>query len=340
MPFQVPGFPGTFYEPGERRGYHFLIWRGLDPNGKRIEYRTGETTRSGAQGFVRRLLESLHRDRPPPAGSRVTLAEAIMHYSASINPTKADQQRLARIEALHGSLIVADINQSHVTAAAMTLRGVRTETRNREVVTPYRAVLHFAEGQRWCPYMRIKSIRAPSGEPPVPVQRVAADDAVATLMGGATPPQRALLRLVHERGYRIGEWLRLDWSNLNLQAGTGSVLIKKPRPRWVDFDLSPEAVADLAALDPKPTGRVFTWGTRQNVYRWLKRLEERTGVYWRPHESRRAVVSDIVRETGDFRLAQAYVGHGNVKTTMRYRIIGASEATPAVRWGKKKNWGT
>ena len=42
------------------------------------------------------------------------------------------------------------------------------------------------------------------------------------------------------------------------------------------------------------------------------------GLKWRPHESRRAVVTAIIRATGSPVAAQQYVGHANLKTTLRY----------------------
>jgi len=59
------------------------------------------------------------------------------------------------------------------------------------------------------------------------------------------------------------------------------------------------------------------------------------GKKWRPHESRRAIVSAIVAATGDYKQAGRYVGHSSEKTTFRYRILKAPELAPAVRFGGK-----
>lgn len=113
------------------------------------------------------------------------------------------------------------------------------------------------------------------------------------------------------------------------------MLITKPTPRRIDFELSPESIADLAAMGPRPEGHVFPWKTRSAVYGWVYDL----GVGWRPDESRRSVVSDMLRATGDVKQAGAYVGHKSIKTTLRYRIIDADETALSVRFHGGK-WGT
>lgn len=362
MPFQLPGFPGTFYEPRERKpNVATIIWRGRKPDGAWTEVVTGKTNHAAAQGIVRRYLEQLHRDTPPAAGATVTLEEAARHYKAKRSPGPDEEKRIDRIVARDGKLVVREIGQAHVTAAAHAYRDARiearltekqrrpvpsTDTLNREVVTPYRALLHFAHGQGWCEWRVIEALRAPPTEVPRPPPRIATDSGVEALLRAAqgavvaadarkyaqhekraTRALYALVLLVHERGYRIAEWLRLRWEWLDLQAGAGQVLITKPKPRWEQFDMSPEAIAALAELQPRAEGRVFPWVYATSVYHRTDDL----GVHWRPHESRRAVVTAILRATGDVKQAGAYVGHGSIKTTLRYRVVDGAETSFTIR---------
>jgi hypothetical protein len=75
----------------------------------------------------------------------------------------------------------------------------------------------------------------------------------------------ALVLVVHERGYRISEWLRWNWKTIALGRREAGILLSKP-DRWVTFDLSVDAVAALSALQAREEGRVFPWHGRSAVY--------------------------------------------------------------------------
>ncbi len=137
---------------------------------------------------------------------------------------------------------------------------------------------------------------------------------------------------MHERGYRISEWLRWDWERIDLGRASADILLSKP-DRWVTFDLSPQAVAALSAVEPREAGRVFAWHGRSAVYAALDAVAP-AGIRWRPHESRRAVVTAVIRATGDPVAAQQYVGHANIKTTLRYNV--PDSIGPQVRAGGRR----
>lgn len=232
-----------------------------------------------------------------------------------------------------------------------------TPTLNRELTTPLRAVLNFAAEQPWRGKIVLRALKPLEGEIPPPPQRAASDADVDQLLAAideqlatlqptgrrqlnyrrrrtSLTALRALLIVVHERGYRISEWLRWSWQTVELPAGRATILLSKPA-RWVELDLSPDAVAALAAIDPK-RGRVFPWGHRNAVYNAVDRIAEPLGVTWRPHQSRRAVVTAIIRNTGDPTVARDYVGHASVKTTLRYRVVDPGDVRPGVRRVSKK----
>lgn len=330
---KLDGYPGVFIPPGGRRGNAVWLWRGPGPTGRRTEISTGETSREGAAGFVRRYLAAVEDRRVPAAGEGVTFATAARLYADARRPGRPDEKRIARLVERLGALPCdAIVSATLQTLAVELLPHARADSRTREIVTPARAILHFASEQGWCAYRRFRSVRPAPGEAPPALPR-ATDDAVvaAVLERCGTPARRAFILLTHERGIRIGEALRLEWEDVDLPGATATVEIRKPRPRSFAFELSPDLVAALAAIPPRPRGHVFPWGSRSNVYRWLRAIEAEGGPRWRPHESRRAVVTDILKATGDIRLAQEYVGHGSPKTTLRYRVVDRAEIGPALR---------
>ncbi len=231
-------------------------------------------------------------------------------------------------------------------------------TVNREITTPLRALVRFSAAQEWRSLIVLKAVKPLEGERPHPPRQIARDatvdrllQAIAQGIANCRPTAKgrdraaiaraaslralyALVLVVHERGYRISEWLRWDWETIDLGRGQASILLSKP-DRWQAFDLSPGAVAALSALDARPAGRVFPWHGRSAVYAAVDAVAppSKNGgrVSWRPHESRRAVVTAVIRNTGDPVAARDYVGHANIKTTLRYSLPDAT--SPQVRAG-------
>lgn len=229
-----------------------------------------------------------------------------------------------------------------------------TETVNREVTTRLRALVNFSAEQGWRTKIVLRAVKPEDGELPSLPRPAARDDDVDALLAKiadtiatAHPKGKrqlnhrrqiaslralfALVTVVHERGYRISEWLRWDWKTIELAAAAAQIMLSKPN-RWVDFDLSPQAVAALSAMPARDKGKVFPWRHRSQVYQAVDKL----GIHWRPHESRRAVVTAVIRATGDPTQAQKYISHASIKTTLRYRVVDANETAPAVRAGGKR----
>ncbi len=379
MPYKIPGFGGTFYAPGERKANRWVVWRGLDDAGTKFEIATDACDPAGAKAYVNKHLGERARRRPPAAGAAdVTLGIVSAHYKADrgLDETHADWRRLAFIEGRDGKLEVRSINNAGIKATAeawltkrrgevalvnaeLVAKGKRPRHRvptfaaaNREVITPYRALLKFAAEQDWRGEIVVRSLKAPEGSLPPDPPRIADDETVFALFDAIeekirTAPtpwtlqkhleKRAFVWLCHERGYRIGEWLRFDWEWVDLPSARGRMAITKNKKdlRWEQFELSATAVAYLAVLGARKAGKVFPWHSRSNVYRWADQLIG-PDKKWRPHESRRAIVSDIVARTGDYKQAGKYVGHSSEKTTFRYRILRRPELAPDVRFGAKK----
>lgn len=379
MPFHIARIPGTFYAPGERKRNKTIVWRGSVPGvDGEFEVKTDATAHSAAARFVRDFIELKARSAPASAGATVSLAKAAADYSATNNPSPADKGRIEFIVALHGHIDVDIIGQGHINEACDAFRACRaaaikqaqadlaawqaletkprrrsghryaaprvpvppsTDTVNREVKTPYSAILHFAHGQLWRPDIRVSSQKPPATEPPRAPVKVAYDSDIEILL--ATPaiadfPNRtAFILLHHERGTRVGDALRMRWEWQDLPRAIGRAFIKKPKPRWFEFEMSPELVAAFANMGPKDEGPIFTWGSRSNVYAWLDVAERECGIRWRPHESRRAVVTAIIKQTGNVKQAQRFVDHRSEKTTWRYVQMLPSDLAPRAKIGRK-----
>jgi integrase len=279
------------------------------------------------------------------------------------------------VRLIGADLDVAHVNQSHLTMAAQKYRRLRalqnararsegrqafpppsTATINREITTPLRSIVRFAARAHWRLPIEIEAVKPEAGEIPSLPRRIARDDTVEALLqaidqalAALTPvgrrqlnyrrqlaslkARKALLVLVHERGYRISEWLRWRWETIDLQAGRAKILLSKPT-RWAEFDLSPAAVSVLAEMPARTEGPVFPWRHRSQVYQAIDRIAP-PGASWRPHESRRAVVTAVTRNTGNVNAAQLYVSHASINTTLRYVVVDQKETAATVRTGGK-----
>lgn len=377
MPYKIAGLPGTWYEPGTRKGNANIAWRGQKPDGTWTEFVTDSRHQSGAQAHVRRFFEQWDRRTPPAAGAKgVTLEAAGHHYKEAKARSEIERERVDRIVRLIGrQLDVAHVNQTHLTAAARKYRRLRAlqnararserrqtfpppsaATINRELTTPLRAIVRFAAKAQWRLPIEIEAVKPEAGEIPSLPRREAKDETVARLLEAidqalatlapagrrqlnyrrqlaSLRARKALLVLVHERGYRISEWLRWRWETIDLQAHSARILLSKPT-RWVEFDLSAAAVAVLAQMPARSEGPVFPWRHRSQVYQAIDRIAPE-GIRWRPHDSRRAVVTAVNRATGNVKAAQQYVSHASINTTLRYVIVDPTETAPSVRTGGK-----
>lgn len=294
--------PYRLLPPGKRGPCWYV--RGTDPSGP-FEYSTGQADRRAAARWVETvLLVDRARRRVPGRGAEVGFSTAALHYKAA-NPqlSKADVALVDALARHLGELDCRSIGRHTLVAAADVLKpGASPATKNRKVMTPGAAVLHFAADQRWCEYVRVKKFwesRKSSREP-------ATDDTVAKLLEHLEDPadqlapqwrgrdpnlehKRLLVCMLYELGLRISDYLRIDWTQVDLQAGTLRVRIAKTDD-WATVQISHVLVAMMANLQPQ-AGRLFPWSTRRGVYAWLQRVCRRAGVDYTPHQSRHAMAT-------------------------------------------------
>jgi len=316
--------PYDLIPPGKRRGNPFWIARGRLPDGREWEASTRRTdkedaSRVAAERYAKACAESPAADRPVAA----TFSDAADAYIRWRNPSKVELDRVERLRRLLGKLPVSDVGQDDlVRAANQHPTAVGGATLNREYVRPFAAIIHYARGYD----LRVRAFKERA-----PDVRVADKAAVAALIANAkTEPQRLLLHWLWEIGSRLGDTLRLSWSDLDLTASTVRLTIGKRAGSVVVLPLPATLVARLANV-PSKDGRLFPWATKSGVYKWLRPLCDDLGVMFRPHDARRALATEMFDHGADARLVQELMGHGSVKSTMRYRHVGVTRLADAQR---------
>jgi integrase/recombinase XerC len=142
---------------------------------------------------------------------------------------------------------------------------------------------------------------------------------------------RAIIRLLFDRGLRRGEVVSLDLEHLDLDAATVSVMGKGKRERE-PLTLAPPTVAALKAWvaargdSPGPLFQNLDRGhehgrrlTGQAVYGLVRALGDDVGVRARPHGLRHAgITAGLDRTGGDLRAVQRFSRHSDVRTLGLY----------------------
>jgi integrase len=290
--------PHKLLQPGRRGKYWYL--RGTDAEG-RFEYSTGQETRRGAEAWTETFLVQRARNRVPGASEAVGFRDAARFYKAFRNPSKADSKLIDEVAGHLGNVDCRTITHAQLVAAANEMKpGAAASTKNRKIIGPAAAVLHYAANQSWCEYQRIekfwvsrKSSRSPASDETVALL-IANVEKVRTNKRGRkkdlnVAQKRLLLAVLYETGLRISHLLRLAWSEVDLTAGRIVVRIPKS-DETASVPISPVIVSMLANL-PAKYGRVFPWATRRGVYAWLTPLVKKLDVIYTPHMSRHALAT-------------------------------------------------
>lgn len=320
--------PYRLIPPGKRRGNPFWIIRCRRPNGKEFEGSTHCTDKADAERTAATIYARIRVEGPAATKPLVaTFGDAVDAYVRFRHPAPAEIARVERLRRLMGRLLVGDVGQDDLVRAANQHRTtVGGATLNREYVRPFAAVIHYARDAGLRGDLRVRAFKERA-----PNVRVADKAAVAALIANAkTEPQRLLLHWLWEIGSRLGDTLRLSWSDIDLGTSTVRLTIGKRGGAVAILPLPATLVPRLANV-PDKRGRLFPWATKSGVYKWLVPLCAEVGVMFRPHDARRALATEHFDAGADARLVQELMGHGSVKSTMRYRHVGVTRLAAAQR---------
>lgn len=298
--------PFKLYPPGARGPCWYV--RGTDSSGP-YEASTGKEFERDAKRWVEEiLLPARAGRRVPGTGEAVGFKTAAQHYKAAKpHLSKADIDLVDAVAEEIGEIDCRSVNNAALVAAANALKPACSDTtKNRKVIGPGAAVLHYAAEQKWCEYQRVRKFKAGHRSNRAPATK----DTMAALMAHLEDPaegmapqwhgidpnlpyKQLLLAMLYELGQRITDYLKIEWPNIDLTTGRVKLRIAKT-DEWASLELSHVIVAMLANLPRTRTGRLFPWSTRRGVYAWLDRVRKRAGVHYTPHLSRHAMATELL----------------------------------------------
>ena len=355
------------YPPGAFRGRDGWHLRGKDMYGRPIDGRLPPTvkTEAAAARLAQRLLRQSNSDPPPAAAEPAPVAgpdrsfKAAAHsYRVARRPSAAEWKRVERLiaEPTIGPAHVDELTTDQVARyATKAMPQNKPDTLNREIVTPYSSVLHYAAELKWCTKTVIR--RFPEKEDEVRAvtaaavdRMVAGADATGTYGKGAHARRDrqvaykvAFLEFLRLRGTRITDVLGLQREmDLDLQAGLVRLTIGKRRDQVQWLPLSPKLVVLLANLAACAGGYVFPWRSKSSVYKWWKPLCKRLGITVTPHQFRHALGEEAMDAEIDVITLMGMGAWSSLNSARRYARVSkkrmadadakrAAAAKPAVR---------
>lgn len=308
------------FAPGKRGKYWVIKGSYL---GQEIERSAQTYDRHEAEQY-KHAIEREIQSFTDGATARITFREATDRYmewrrSEKGNMPARDRQWLEGICALIGDRELDSIRKHDVVNIANIIYpNAKAATKNRAILRPLAAVVHYAADNEWCSDRRFKAFEEP---PPVTRNADPRDEAKLLQAVGDSLRKRILIMWLFRQGNRITETLgaemeNVDFRHLNVKIWSGKT------KEWITFPLDPEIAASLKKLAKESgmiAGRIFPWKTRFHVYAWLKPLCKELGITFTPHMARHAVGKRFSDSGASLRSTMTKLGHRSEKSSMRYQ---------------------
>lgn len=279
--------------------------------GRAVDASTKARDKKAAQRFKEQLERRLATESAKKFAP-ATFGIAAQMYKEYRRPSKPFQKSVDRLAAFLGNDLLTDINlHTLINAANVLSPGTSPATKNRDVLVPASAVLHYAAENNLGPYIRVKKFKEKAPEP-----RALTKPLAKALMGAAEGPMKLLLVWLFHQGWRISDVLRVTWKDIDLKEGTVRYHISKTDD-WRVMPLHPKVQAILAQ-QPAAAGRVFHWGNKSNLYRELRPFCKRLDIRFTPHMARHSFATWLANEGVSPMEIMEAGGWKDHKSVMRY----------------------
>lgn len=311
------------------------------------EYRGSLRTadRAKAEASFARWRRSIESATPAAeTDSRVSFKRAAVEWDAtflskpeSVKPGTAKRYRvsLRNLAPAFSALALDEITRRRIAAFVQdrSRAGASNATIRRDL-TALSSILRFAVACGWLDTNAAREWdrsvireRRPPQAPPSP-------EAVARALAYARTPMRALAAFLAATGVRLNEAASLEWSEVDLAAGTVSLIrTKTNRPRVIRLrTIAGDATPVLSARARHPRSALVFWHDDGEPFRnaskdfgqlleRVARLEAKAGRTFRKfraHDLRHAFAIRWLKAGGDIYELSRHLGHSSVKTTEVY----------------------
>lgn len=284
-------------------------------NGKRIRESTGHTGKSDAQSWATRREFELDREAIYGTEAVFTFGAAIAMYIDG----GGEQRFLLPLLNEWERRLMKDIHPGEVVDLANRLYpNASGATKNRQVIAPVMAIFRFAAKRGKCSPLIVERFEVKR----IVKRRTASWEWMEKFTATAKPKLVALTLFLATTAARIGDALALEWSDVDLDAGTALLRdTKNGEDRMVTLlPLVREAMKGMA----RRTGekRVFVFYDRSDVLRQIRTACKKAGIDYIPtHGIGRRFFATEMNATGAD--AKTAATAGGWKTVRMYQEIYA-----------------
>ena len=242
------------------------------------------------------ILEPAFR-RGNDASRPRTFRDAAESYLAN----GGEARYLGRISAFFGDRPLSDIHPYDVRQVAEAVYpDCSGATRNRQAITPTRAVLYHAYDRGWCDAIRIKSFKVDRPIRKRPASAIWLHAFCRQANRDGLDHVAALVLFMATTGARISEAIALCWSEVDLAARTALLLKTKTTTNSLRY-LTDDVVERMRGLQAGHGRheRVFRYSSRFSVAERLKAICRRAEIpYKSPHLCGRHTFATTAIELG------------------------------------------
>jgi len=321
--------------PGKRRNKHWLV-RGTY-EGNYIEKSLKVSLRKDAEAKLRNLIKQY--DAVKKEKDNVTFSIASQKYIDFRNPSERTEKWLAKLSGYLGDMLVGEITQNDLVATANSFYpNGAPSSKNRAVIRPAAAVLHYAAENKWCDWLRIRAFREPEPKTRF-LSRADELKLHATLRNEGTSQRvnkRLLLLWLFRQGDRISDVLALKHEDIDFKRMSVRRYISKS-DRYAELPLDETIARYLKRLQPV-TGHIFPWQTHHAVNKWCRKLSNDSGVLFTPHMARHTLGKRLNDAGVGLKTIMQTLGQSDTKSAIRYQTTDVEN----IRQAKKKmgiGWG-
>lgn len=296
----------SYYSPGMRNGNQTYIVRGY-VNGRQREIATDATNERDAKKAWNKFKKA-EEQRPQPRRGTDTFGAIADLWLDARNASKNERRYVGRLKEELGTLPIDAVKPMDIAAAAKKLypKG-SNETRNRQAYTPAAAILHWAAENELREYTVVKKLPEKRSENRRPQPNVR-----DILLNATEGRKHLLIAVLFYQGWRISESLGLQYEGVDMGEQTLSLFVSKSR-KWKTMAMHPVVMEALSGIE-WGEGKVFSWGDRHNVYRWLRPLCKKLKIKFTPHMARHEYGA-MIRDSSDL---VAFGSWTSEKSTQRY----------------------
>lgn len=229
--------------------------------------------------IIRYVINNDDRIQPKPQAAR-SFAEAAQSYVQHGGETRY----LDPIIEYFGGRQLGDICPFDIKRMAETIYPTHSNsTRNRQAVTPARAVLMHAYERGWCGFVRVRRFKQDGPRRVKPASPVWLHTFARQCDRDGLPHLAAIVLFMAQSGARISEAVALRWPDVDLTARTALLVKTKTSTNSLRY-LTDEMAARMRNLRQASDaeGRVFRYTSRHSVNERIRAVCARADIPHKP----------------------------------------------------------